>query len=1315
VPRFPQPTIVLPDPAAALASPARLDALARTDALGASDTDAFDRLTRLAARLLDAPMAMATLVLPDRQLFVSSVGLPPGYAEREESTLTHSVCRHVVAAGAPLAVADLRRHPQLREALAVRDLGAIAYAGVPLVAPDGQTLGTFCTLDVRPREWTAAELETLEDLAALTMTRIEIRHEQAGRERAESALREAERRFSGLVDQSLTGIYVIQDGRFSYVNRKFAEIFGYTVDETLALPSFLDVVVPEDRDRLLGRVQRRIEGAELEASTPFRGVRRDGSIVEVEAHGGTAEFEGRPAAVGVLIDVTARLEAQRRSAAVAAEHAAVLEAMRDLIFVIDADGRHLKVASGAHDRLVAPPDDVVGRTLHDLFPAALADRLLALVRRALAEGHLEETEYTLRIGERDRWFAASISPLDADRVVWVARDITLRREAEEALRQSEARLRALVTATAQIVWSTDADGRALVPSKAWRAFTGQRDEEMLGLGWLETVHPDDRDELRSAWERAMASRTVLEAQYRLRRQDGAWRSMAVRGVPLLGEGGEVREWIGTATDVTERAEADAALRQSEARYRSLVAASAQIVWSSGPNGEYSQSDWEAWGAFTGQERREDGAGWLEAIHPDDRAHAVGAWQQALAEQRPYEVEYRLRRHDGEWRHVLLRGVPMRGPGGAITEWIGTITDVTERVRTEAAIRESEAEWRALLGTLDEVILVLDADGRYLKVAPSAVGKLYRPPEELVGRRMHEVLPAPQADRLLACIRRALAEGRLEEVEYALEIEGQELWFHASVAPLDASRVVWMARDVTEQRRAEAALRESERRLSVALEGSNDGLWDWDLATDSVYYSPRWWRMLGFEPDEMAPTPDTWRSLVHPDELSAVVGRLYAHVEGRTQAYEAEYRIRHRDGRWLWILDRGKAVERDEHGRALRMAGTHTDVTERHLLEEQLRQAQKMEAVGQLAGGVAHDFNNLLAAIKINCALLDGTVAEGAGVEEVEEIRRAANRASLLTRQLLTFGRRQPMQPQVVDLNRVIAESELLLERLPGAGITIDYALEPDLPPVWADPGPLAQVLLNLALNARDAMPDGGAVVVSTASETVSAGSPAAAGLAAGRWVRLTVADSGHGMDAATQRRIFEPFFTTKSPGRGTGLGLSVVYGIVEQSGGRIFVRSAPGEGTVMSVYLPAYDGPAQPADVAGETEPRVRGGSETILLVEDEAAVRNSLRRLLQRYGYTVLEARHGADALRLFDESGEAVDLVLTDLVMPELGGWPLVEELRRRRPTLPVILMSGYDAEAVARELPPNCVFVGKPFTIPTILREVRGMLDRVERSEK
>ncbi|MEX2220677.1 MAG: response regulator [Candidatus Rokuibacteriota bacterium] len=455
-------------------------------------------------------------------------------------------------------------------------------------------------------------------------------------------------------------------------------------------------------------------------------------------------------------------------------------------------------------------------------------------------------------------------------------------------------------------------------------------------------------------------------------------------------------------------------------------------------------------------------------------------------------------------------------------------------------------------------------------------------------------------------------------------------------------------------------------------------------------------------------------------LDASVVDLYADVGDRARVAGAlergetlqdlEIQGRRQDGALIWVSVNVRPVK-DPGGRSLHYEWSLADITERRQLESQLRQAQKMEAVGQLAGGVAHDFNNLLTVIGGRCYLMLGKLAPDDGLRrEVELVRGAAERAARLTHQLLAFSRKQVLEPRVLDLNETVTGIEPLLRRLIGEHIEVSVTQGDALGRVKADVGQLEQVILNLAVNARDAMPQGGRLMLETANVILDeVAARRTSDLVPGRYVVLSVADSGHGMDAATRAQIFEPFFTTKEVGKGTGLGLATVYGIVKQSGGFIDVESEPGRGASFRVYLPRVEEAVAVGEPAKATGSRLRG-SETVLLVEDDESLRTLAREILTVQGYTVLEAPSPREALRVHQTHPGTIHLLLTDVVMPEMNGQQLADHLKTARPDMAVLFMSGYTGAALSQR--GNADFAGhllqKPFTPDGLSRRVREVLE-------
>jgi len=513
----------------------------------------------------------------------------------------------------------------------------------------------------------------------------------------------------------------------------------------------------------------------------------------------------------------------------------------------------------------------------------------------------------------------------------------------------------------------------------------------------------------------------------------------------------------------------------------------------------------------------------------------------------------------------------------------------------------------------------------------------------------------------------------------------------------------------ERAAAEAALRANEQRFRALVEHSWDAVALFGPDGAILYGSPATTRILGYDLAEFVGRNAL--DLIHPEDRDGVASRLTEVMANSRGRVIVAARVRHKDGSWRYL--EGVLTNLLDDPSVGAIVNNYRDATERRSLEQQVIQAQKMEAVGRLAGGVAHDFNNILTAIGgYTDLLLADLPPDDPRRQDVDEIHRAADRAAALTQQLLAFSRRQVLQPKVIDLNALVSNVENLLRRLIGEDVLLATTLAGDVGRVRADPGQVEQVIVNLAVNARDAMPAGGRLTIETRNVELDAAYAAEhQTVVPGPYAVIAVSDSGTGMSAETQSHMFEPFYTTKEVGKGTGLGLATVYGIVKQSGGSIWVYSELGHGTTVKVYLPRVDEPAEPLAPSTPADAESLRGTETILLVEDEPAVRAVARQILTRQGYAVLEAADGQTALAMVDAGGPRVDLVLTDVVMPGMSGRSLADRLASRYPGLRVLYMSGYTDDAIVRHgmLEPGLAYLQKPFRPDALARKVREVLNR------
>jgi two-component system cell cycle sensor histidine kinase/response regulator CckA len=620
----------------------------------------------------------------------------------------------------------------------------------------------------------------------------------------------------------------------------------------------------------------------------------------------------------------------------------------------------------------------------------------------------------------------------------------------------------------------------------------------------------------------------------------------------------------------------------------------------------------------------------------------------------------------------------------------------------------------ILATLIEAsplaIVTFDPDGVVTMWNPAAERIFGWSENEALGSRLPFV-PAEKQEEFLALRRRALLGEVFTEPELHRRCaDGSPIVVSVSTSPLRRPDgtiygIMSILMDVTERKAAE----ESQARLTMAVEQAGESIVVTDTRGTIQYVNPAFERITGYDRMEViGQNPRILKSGRQDPEFYKVLWQILC----RGEVWRGTFFNRRKDGT-LYEEDAVISPVRDPSGRVVNYVAVKRDVTDVRRMEEQLRQSQKMEAVGRLAGGVAHDFNNLLTAISGYSDLLLHRLPEYSTLRrDVEEIRKAGDRAAALTHQLLAFSRRQVLQPKVLDLNAVVTNMGQMLRRLVGEDIALSTDLSPSLSRVNVDPGQIEQVIVNLALNARDAMPDGGRITIASADAELSHAYAAAhPEVRPGPHVLLSVADTGHGMDDETQAHLFEPFFTTKDRGKGTGLGLATVYGIVQQSGGHIRVNSAADRGTTFLIYLPRVEA-AEDGEQGAVPSPLLRPspGTETVLLAEDEEGVRRFAREILTGNGYKVLEAGNGREALLLSEAHRGEIHLLLTDVVMPKMSGRELTERIRPLRPDLRILYMSGYIDDALLRRdvLEDGASFLQKPFTSEALARKVREVLD-------
>jgi PAS domain S-box-containing protein len=772
-------------------------------------------------------------------------------------------------------------------------------------------------------------------------------------------------------------------------------------------------------------------------------------------------------------------------------------------------------------------------------------------------------------------------------------------------------------------------------------------------------------------------------------------------------------------EVMERQRTEEALRASEERYTLAVQGSNDGIWDLNlVTGEaYHSSRWKSIIGYEDDEIADNFEEWESRLHPDDHQRVMDAGKAYEEGSIPaFEVEYRLRHKDGGYRWVLTRGACLRDSQGQPYRMAGSLTDITSRKLFDEERRRNEALFETVLETLPVGVWILEKNGT-VALSNEAARKIWGG-MHCVGIDQYDKYKAWWHDTGKRVEKeewggaRAITGGEtsLGEIIDIECLDGSRKTIVNSAVPLRNDKgeifaAVIVNEDITDLKRTEKSLMESEKKYRAIFEESKDAILVSDTGGRPLDINQAGLELFGYTKEEYLKL-DLTELYCNPEDRKLFWQKMLR--SGFVNDYEVE--MKRKDGEKI-IIHLSVSIIKDDEGQVLGYRGLAHDVTKRKRLEHQLLQAQKMESIGLLAGGVAHDFNNLLTAISGYGQILQDSVPadDELSQESIEQVLKAAERAAELTRSLLAFSRKQVINPKPVLIGTIISNTSKLIQRIIGEDIEFSVTFSDKKLLVMADAGQIEQVLMNLATNARDAMPHGGCLSISTEQVVVKDGTEALYDLVVpGKYALISVADTGAGIDKKSIKRLFEPFYTTKEVGKGTGLGLSIVYGIIKQHDGSVLVSSEPGQGTTFNIYLPLVEGCA----VKDETRisAPLAGGVETLLIAEDEEIVKLFLRKILEKAGYRVIVANDGEEAVARFKEYND-ISLVLSDVVMPKKNGKEILEEIRRIKPQIKVIFISGYTADIIHAKgiLEQDVDFISKPFSKNDLLLKVREVLDR------
>jgi two-component system cell cycle sensor histidine kinase/response regulator CckA len=1131
------------------------------------------------------------------------------------------------------------------------------------------------------------------------------------------------------------------------------EQFGYKPEDFYSgrVP-FADMVHPDDLPRVAEEVERYSREGRRESVQEYRVLTADGEVcwvddrtwVRRDSEGAITHYQG------IVVDITERKQAEEALRESEEKHRTLLKNLPQKIFYKNRDSVYVSCNEHYAKDLGIKPEEIAGRTDYDFYPKDLADKYRADDRRLMESGETEEIEEKY-IQDGEEVIVQTVKTPVRDEqgtvvgILGIFWDITERKKVEEAVRQERDKAQRYLDIAGVMFVALDAQGRVTIVNEKACSVLGYSEDEIVGRNWFDSFLPARlRDDLKSVSRRLLAGEIEPVEYYEnpILTRKGDERIIAWHNTVLRDEQGNIVGHLSSGEDITDRKKAEGLVHTQrdlamalndvsclEEGLRLCIDTALQLsgmdcgavylvdrtsggldmVYHSGLSTDFirATSHYDAnspnvqfvMAGETAYARREElGVPLLEA---ERREGLCAVAVLPIRHENQVIGCLNLASHTQEEVPLFARDVLQ-----TIAAQIGS--SIT-RLRSEEALRESEEKYRLLVENQTDLVVRVDTEGRFLFASPSYCKTFGKTEEELLGKTFMPLVH--EDDRELT----TKAMENLYRPPYTCYVEQRALtkvgwrWLAwAEMSVLDeggnVTAIVGVGRDITEQKEAEEEIRRSEEQFRALFDSAVDIVFTKDREGRYTRVNAACAKLHGLSEEEFLGKTDFDLFPKEYAEHSREVDRQVM-KEGRTFTGEYERPI---GGRML-IFSVVKSPLHAADGSIVGLCAIARDITDQRSLEAQLRHSQKMESLGTLAGGVAHDFNNLLGGILGYVSLMKGDYEPGDSRRtHLELVEKAGQRAAELTNQLLAFSRKGKYEVRPLDLNTCVQNVLRLMGRTLDKSIQIATRLEEQLPPVDGDAGQMEQAILNLCVNAAEAMPNGGTLTLRTSVVALEEEfTRKYLNAAAGDYLLLSVSDTGVGMDSETLSHMFEPFFTTKEVGRGTGLGLSTVYGIIANHGGYTDVRSQPGEGTTFNIYLPLSAGRSKPAPERSED---LQTGNETILAVDDEEIIRSFLREILKKLGYRVMLASDGKEALQIFEEHREEIDAVIIDMIMPQMGGRETFREIKKLNPEVKVLLATGYSQDGAAQRILEEGVrgFIQKPFDLPELSQKLREILD-------